>query len=65
MSDCPYTVGDRFSFIPACCADGTNGFGDVLRVKVAGTVERVHSEHRWYRASYDTPLGIQHETFKY
>lgn len=62
---CPYEVGDKFRFIPACCAEGTNGFGDVLRLKVTGTVERIHEEHRWYRAGYDTPQGVKYECFKF
>jgi len=61
----PYEIGDRFRFIPTCNAENTNGFGDVLRVEVTGTVERIHEEHRWYRARCNTPQGPQHETFKY
>ena len=62
---CPYEVGDKFRFIPSCNAENTNGFGEVLRVEVTGTVVQVHEAHRWYRASYDTPQGVQHETFKF
>lgn len=65
MSDCPYEIGDKFRFIPSCNAENTNGFGEVLRVEVTGTVEKIHEAHRWYRAQYDTPMGIQHETFKF
>lgn len=61
----PYEIGDKFRFIPTCNAENINGFGDVLRVEVTGTVERIHEEHRWYRARYDTPQGVQHETFKF
>lgn len=61
----PYEIGDTFRFVPACNAENTNGFGDVLRVEVTGTVVQVHEEHRWYRARYDTPQGVQHETFKF
>ena len=61
----PYEIGDKFRFIPTCNAENTNGFGEVLRVEVTGTVVQVHEEHRWYRARYDTPQGVQHETFKY
>ena len=65
MSECPYEVGDKFRFIPGCCVENTNGFGEVLRVEVTGTVVSIHEEHRWYRACYDTPQGVQHETFKF
>lgn len=61
----PYEIGDKFRFIPTCNAENPNGFGEVLRVEVTGTVVQVHEEHRWYRARYDTPQGVQHETFKY
>lgn len=61
----PYEIGDKFRFIPTCNAENTNGFGEILRVDVTGTVVQVHEEHRWYRASYDTPQGVQHETFKF
>ena len=65
MSECPYEIGDTFRFIPSCNAENTNGFGEVLRVAVPGTVVQVHETHRWYRVSYDTPQGVQHETFKF
>ena len=65
MSECPYEVGDTFRFSPSCNAENTNGFGEVLRVEVTGTVERIHEEHRWYRASYDTPQGVKYECFKF
>ena len=65
MSDCPYEIGDLFRFIPSCNAENTNGFGEVLRVEVPGTVVQVHKANRWYRVSYDTPQGVQHETFKF
>lgn len=65
MSECPYEIGDLFRFIPSCNAENTNGFGEVLRVEVPGTVVQVHEAHRWYRVSYDTPQGVQHETFKF
>ena len=61
----PYEIGDKFRFIPSCNAENTNGFGEILRVDVTGTVVQVHEAHRWYRAKYDTPQGVQHETFKY
>lgn len=61
----PYEIGDKFRFIPSCNAENTNGFGEILRVDVTGTVVQVHEAHRWYRASYDTPQGVQHETFKF
>lgn len=65
MSDCPYEVGDKFRFKPAPYVDSPKGFGAMLDVTVLGTVVQVHESHRWYRASYDTPQGVQHETFKY
>ena len=61
----PYEIGEKFRFIPSCNAENTNGFGEILRVDVTGTVVQVHEAHRWYRASYDTPQGVQHETFKF
>ena len=64
-SDCPYEVGDRFRFKPSAYSAGVSPFGSDLDVVVLGTVERVHEAHRWYRASYDTPQGVQHETFKF
>ena len=64
-SDCPYEVGDRFRFKPSAYSAGVSPFGSDLDVEVLGTVERVHEAHRWYRVSYDTPQGVQHETFKF
>lgn len=65
MSECPYEIGDKFRFKPAAYLAGTSGFGLELDVEVTGTVERVHEQHRWYRARYATPQGVQHETFKF
>lgn len=65
MSDCPYEIGDKFRFKPSAYSEGTASFGAALNVEVTGTVVRIHEDHRWYRASYDTPQGVQHETFKF
>ena len=65
MSDCPYEVGDKFRFKPAPYVDSPKGFGVMLDVTVLGIVVQIHEAHRWYRAQYDTPMGIQHETFKF
>ena len=37
----------------------------MLDVTVLGVVVQIHEAHRWYRAEYDTPMGVQHETFKF
>lgn len=65
MSECPYTIGDTFRFKPSAYAESTCGFVGALNVTVTDTVMRIHEDHRWYRASYDTPQGVQHETFKF
>ena len=65
MSDCPYEIGDTFLFKPSAYAESTAYYGPALSVQVAGTVVQVHEAHRWYRVSYDTPQGVQHETFKF
>ena len=65
MSDCPYEIGDTFRFKPSAYTESTAYYGPALDVQVAGTVVRIHEAHRWYRVSYDTPQGVQHETFKF
>lgn len=65
MSDCPYEVGDKLRFKPAAYGDCTTGFGGELNVEVVGKVVQINEEHHWYRARYDTPQGVQHETFKF
>jgi hypothetical protein len=52
-------------FVPSAFKGASAGFGGELRVKLTGTVVQVHEEHRWYRVAYDTPCGVQHETFKF
>lgn len=65
MTPCPYEVGDKFRFKPAPYVDSPKGFGVMLDVTVLGIVVQIHEAHRWYRARYETPMGTQHETFKY
>ena len=65
MSDCPYEIGDKFRFTPSCGGIIAAGLSEELHREVTGTVVQVHEEHRWYRASYETPQGVRHECFKY
>lgn len=65
MSDCPYEIGDKFRFKPGAYMESLKGFGMMLDVDVLGTVEQIHEAHRWHRARFDTPQGVQHETFKF
>ena len=65
MSDCPYEIGDKFRFVPCCGGIIAAGLSEELRREVTGTVVQIHEEYRWYRASYETPQGVLHETFKY
>ena len=58
-------IGDKYILIPAANTDHSSNFGEILRQPITGTVVQIHEEHRWYRASYDTPQGVQHETFKF
>ena len=58
-------IGDNYILIPAANTDHCSNFGEILRQPITGTVVQIHEEHRWYRASYDTPQGVQHETFKF
>ena len=52
-------------FKPCANVDKSAGFGEVLGVQVAGVIVQIHAEHRWYRASYETPQGAGSETFKF
>lgn len=65
MNPCPYDIGDQVKFKPAAYAESTASFGSALNVEVVGTVVQINEPHRWYRASYETPQGTCHETFKY
>ena len=65
MSDCPYEIGDKFRFVPCCGGIIAAGLSEELRREVTGTVVQIHEEHRWYRASYETPQGTRHECFKF
>lgn len=65
MTPCPYDIGDTFRFKPSAYTGSTAYYGPALNAQVDGTVVQIHEAHRWYRASYDTPQGVQHETFKF
>lgn len=65
MSECPYEVGDKLRFRPTAYLASTSSYGSELDVEVTVTVERVHEQHRWYRARYDTPQGEAYECFKF
>ena len=65
LNNCPYKIGDIVKFKPCSCVNASAGFGEELGREVAGPVVQIHEEHRWYRASYETPQGTRHECFKF
>ena len=59
------SVGDPWTFRPAANFEKSSGFGEILGVKVMGTIVQVNEEHRWFRVRYEMPYGVLHECFKF
>lgn len=61
-------IGDKIRFQPEAFVSTTgkdqHQFG-VMDHKVVGRVCLINRAHRWFRVRYETPFGIQHESFKF
>lgn len=61
-------IGDKIRFQPEAFVSTTgkdqHQFG-VMDHKVVGRVCLINRAHRWFRVRYETPFGIQRESFKF